>query len=240
MTGLQPILQLGANQFGFNLTETHLNAFERYSQELIVWNEQVNLTGIVDPEAIAIKHFLDSLSVLVALPKLSPGSSLIDVGSGAGFPGLPLKIIRPDLRLTLLEATGKKTAFLQHLVGTLQLEQVTIVTARAEEAGRQPKHRERYDVAVARAVASLPVLAEYMLPFVKVSGWAIVQKGQHPADEIKAATNALSILGGQFRQLLPVEVPLLAAERHLVLIQKIKPTPKSYPRRPGTPAKKPI
>ncbi len=233
-------LQENASQFNLSLTEAQLNAFERYLQELITWNERVNLTGILDPAEIVVKHFLDSLSVYLALRDLPSPLSLIDVGSGAGFPGLPLKIALPGLRLTLLEATGKKTAFLQHIVDTLKLTGVTVVTARAEETGRRPEHRQRYDVAVARAVAPLPVLAEYTLPLIKVGGRAILQKGQHPADEIKQAANALGILGGRINQVLPVIVPGLSAERHLVVIQKNKPTPPQYPRRPGLAAKKPI
>lgn len=233
-------LRDGAQQFNLALTEAQLNAFARYSQELIAWNQRVNLTSIVEPSEIVVKHFLDSLSVYQVLPGLPLSLSLVDVGSGAGFPGLPLKIALPELRLTLLESTGKKTAFLQHLIQVLNLTGVTILTARAEEAGRQPAQRERYDVAVARAVAPLPVLAEYTLPLVKRGGLVIVQKGQHPADELKAAANALGILGGKISQVLPVTVPGLEAERHLVVIQKNKSTPPQYPRRPGLPAKKPI
>lgn len=198
------------------------------------------MTSIVEPQEIVSKHFLDSLSVYQVLSGLPPDSTLIDVGSGAGFPGLPLKIVLPDLRLTLLEATGKKTAFLHHIVQVLDLTGVIVLTTRAEEAGRHPDQRERYDIAVARAVAPLPVLAEYMLPLVKVGGRVIVQKGQHPADEIKAAANALGILGGKVSQTLAVIVPGLAAERHLVVIQKNKATPPQYPRRSGLPAKKSI
>jgi 16S rRNA (guanine527-N7)-methyltransferase len=233
-------LRDGARQFNLSLSVAQLSAFERYSQELIAWNERVNLTSIVEPHEIAVKHFLDSLSIYPVLPKMPADLALIDVGSGAGFPGLPLKIVLPGLRLTLLEATGKKTTFLQHVVQLLGLTDITVLTARAEEAGRDPDQRERYDVAVARAVAPLPVLVEYTLPLVKVGGQVIVQKGQYPADEIKAAANALGILGGQISQVLPVVVPGLAAERHLVVIQKNKTTPPQYPRRPGLPAKKPI
>jgi 16S rRNA (guanine527-N7)-methyltransferase len=234
------ILLHNAQQFHLSLTETQLNAFEQYSQELIAWNQRVNLTRIVEPDEIAIKHFLDSLSVCQALPDLPPGFSIIDVGSGAGFPGLPLKIALPHIRLTLLESTGKKTAFLQHIVDTLNLSGVTILTARAEEVGQQSTHREQYDVAVARAVSALPTLAEYTLPLVKVGGRVIVQKGQLPAGEVKRAANALEILGGQIRHILLVTVPGLDAERHLLVIDKHKPTPQQYPRRPGLPVKKPI
>jgi 16S rRNA (guanine527-N7)-methyltransferase len=230
----------GAQQFGFTLTPAQQQAFELYRQELIAWNQKVNLTRIIDPEEINTKHFLDSLSIYPALPELPADFSLIDVGTGAGFPGLPLKIVLPGIRLTLLEATGKKTAFLQHMVDILSLKDVRIVTARAEEAGRQPAHRERYDVVVARAVAALPILAEYTLPLVKVGGVLIVQKGQDPAGEIKTAANALGILGGKLKQVLPVNVPSLEAARHVIVIHKRKPTPKQYPRRAGLPAKKPI
>jgi 16S rRNA (guanine527-N7)-methyltransferase len=237
---MRQTLHRSAQQFHLSLTETQLNAFEQYSQELIAWNQRVNLTRIVEPEEIAVKHFLDSLSVCQALPALSFGFSVIDVGSGAGFPGLPLKIALPDIQLTLLESTGKKTAFLQHMVDTLNLTDVTVLTARAEEAGQQPTHREQYDVAVARAVSTLPILAEYTLPLVKVGGLVIVQKGQPATEEIKTATKALEVLGGKIRQILPVTVPGLNAERHLLVIDKHKPTAKQYPRRPGLPAKRPI
>lgn len=165
---------------------------------------------------------------------------MVDVGSGAGFPGLPLKIALPDIQLTLIESTAKKTAFLQHIVEVLHLAEVTILTARAEEVGHQAAHRARYDVAVARAVASLPVLAEYTLPLVKVGGIVIAQKGQSPTEEIEAATNALSVLGGEISQVTPIEVPGLEEVRHLVVIRKLEHTPPKYPRRSGIPAKRPL
>jgi len=230
----------GAQQFKLTLSEAQQQSFDQYRHELIAWNEKVNLTRIVEPGEIVTKHFLDSLSIYPLLSDLPSDFSLIDVGTGAGFPGLPLKIVLPDIRLSLLESTRKKAAFLQHIVDTLNLTEVMVVIARAEEAGRQPAHRQRYDVAVARAVAALPILAEYTLPLVKVGGMVIVQKGQNPAEEIKSASNALGILGGKVDQVLPVEVPGLEAERHLIVIHKRKPTPKQYPRRPGLPAKKPI
>jgi 16S rRNA (guanine527-N7)-methyltransferase len=230
----------GAQHFNLTLSETQLQAFDQYRRELIVWNEKVNLTRITEPQEIIVKHFLDSLSVYPLLAGFSSEFSLIDVGTGAGFPGLPLKIVLPDIQLSLLESTRKKTIFLRHVVDTLNLTNVTIVTARAEEAGRQPVHRQQYDVAVARAVAALPTLAEYMLPLVKVGGTAIVQKGQNPTAEVKSAANALGILGGKIDQILSIDVPGLDAERHLIVVRKRKPTPKQYPRRPGLPAKKPI
>lgn len=237
---MRATLYQGAQQFNLSLSEAQLAAFDQYSQELIAWNQRVNLTRIVEPDEIAVKHFLDSLSVCMALPDLSGAFSMVDVGSGAGFPGLPLKIALPTIHLTLVESTAKKTAFLQHIVDTLHLSNVTVLTARAEEAGHQKPHRGQYDVATARAVSSLPVLAEYALPLVKTGGVFIAQKGQHPGDEVKQAANALKTLGGQVDRILAVTVPGLAAARHLVIIKKITSTPKEYPRRAGGPAKKPL
>ena len=237
---LKIILQNGAAHFGLSLSEAQLTAFDRYTQELIAWNQRLNLTRIVEPDEIAVKHFLDSLSVAPLLPVKSGPLAVIDVGSGAGFPGLPLKIALPELRLTLLEATGKKTTFLRHLLDLLQLKDVTVLTARAEEAGRLPAHRQHYDVALARAVAALPVLAEYTLPLVKVGGLVIAQKGQSPQAEVKEAANAVGILGGKVKEIVPVAVPGLDAARHLLVMSKVKPTPPQYPRRPGLPAQKPI
>jgi 16S rRNA (guanine527-N7)-methyltransferase len=212
------ILRRRAAQFNLSLTEFQLRAFQIYNRELIAWNQRVNLTRIVEPEEITVKHFLDSLSVYQALPDLPQNFSIIDVGTGAGFP----------------------TKFLQHIVDTLQLNGVTVLAARAEDVGRQAAHREQYDVALARAVASLPVLAEYTLPVVRVEGLVIAQKGQHLAEEVEAAIRVSEMLGGQLDRILPVEVPGLEAARHLIIIRKSKATPKQYPRRPGVPAKRPL
>jgi 16S rRNA (guanine527-N7)-methyltransferase len=234
------LLKEGAAHFKLHLTEAQLTAFEIYRRELLDWNQRMNLTRIVEPREIVIKHFLDSLSVAAALAENPGPPSMIDVGSGAGFPGLPLKIALPEIRLTLLEATGKKVAFLRHIAQTLDLTDVTVVHARAEEAGQMMAHRQRYQVAVARAVAALPVLAEYTLPFVAVGGIVVAQKGVQPVDEIQAGANALGVMGGKLLRVQRVMVPGLPDERHLLLLKKIRPTPKQYPRRPGLPAQKPI
>lgn len=233
-------LQTGATHFNLTLSEAQLETFVRYQHELVTWNEKFNLTRIVEPQEVAIKHFLDSLSIALVLPELNTPRSVIDVGSGAGFPGIPLKIARPELSMTLLESTGKKATFLRHVIETLGLTKIAVVTARAEEAGRQAAHREHYDLAVARAVSRLAVLAEYTLPLVKVGGWVIAQKGQHPAEEIESGERAVRILGGKIVEVRPVDVPGLEAERHLIIIKKSKPTPKLYPRQPGWPAKDPL
>ena len=237
---MESTLHTGAAALGLTLSKEQLTAFETYRRELLEWNRRINLTRIIEPEEIITKHFLDSLSVGPVLQKLPNADSVVDVGSGAGFPGLPLKIVLPQLSVTLLETTGKKTKFLEHVIQLLDLRGVTILTVRAEDAGRQRGHREQYHVAVARAVAALPVLAEYLLPLVKVGGWVIAQKGQHPTQETQSAANALGILGGKLRQVQPVQVPGLPDERHLIIIEKVKPTPPQYPRRAGTPTKKPI
>ncbi|MFQ5614428.1 MAG: 16S rRNA (guanine(527)-N(7))-methyltransferase RsmG, partial [Anaerolineae bacterium] len=226
-----------ARKFGLTLSEDQLAAFETYYRELVDWNRRVNLTRITRREEVITRHFLDSLSIVSLLGKLNAASfRLIDVGSGAGFPGLPLKIACPALRLTLLEATGKKAAFLHHLVETLALAGVNVVNARAEEAGQQPAHRERYDLAVARAVAPLNTLAELTLPLVKRGGYVVAQKGEDPAAEVEGGIAAVKTLGGRLREIKAVEVPGLDARRHLVLLEKIAATPLKYPRRSGMPA----
>jgi 16S rRNA (guanine527-N7)-methyltransferase len=223
-----------AGQFGIELTRVQADQFESYFRELVAWNARTNLTTIVAYEDVTLKHFLDSLSLA---PIVRDAKSLIDIGSGAGFPGLPLKIARPDLRVTLLEATGKKVKFINHVIATLGLVDAAAIHARAEELGRDPGHRERYDAAVARAVAELPTLAEYALPFVRVGGIFVAQKGAQVEEEIERAGGALDRLGGRVREAVPVKLPGLE-QRHLIVIEKIASTPAQYPRRSGMPEKR--
>jgi 16S rRNA (guanine527-N7)-methyltransferase len=232
------LLAAGAGEFDLDLSPAQLDQFARYVELLIDWNLRFNLTAIVDPRDIVIKHFLDSLSAARSLP---PGPiNLIDVGAGAGLPGLPLKIVRPEISLTLLEATRKKCDFLQAVTDDLQLASVKIVNARAEEAGRLADHREAYDIAIARAVADLPVLIEYLLPFVKIGGFAVAQKSREAADELDRADTAILLLGGLGSEIVKVHVPGLNDERTLILVEKITATSDEYPRRTGVPAKKPL
>jgi 16S rRNA (guanine527-N7)-methyltransferase len=224
---------------GLRLTPGQMDLFKQYEQELLEWNERFNLTAIRDPEDIRIKHFLDSLTCTLALREMPP-ARLIDVGTGAGFPGIPLKIIQPSLRLTLVESVGKKAGFCRHVAGALHLDRVDVLQSRAEEAGQMPAHREQYDWAVARAVAALPVLVEYLLPLVRVGGRILAQKGESGPAEAHAAENALHILGGRLRQVIPVTLPGVAEDRYLIVIDKIAATPSGYPRRPGVPAHKPL
>lgn len=233
MDGTQQLL-------GLTLTQQQSEAFHLYHKELVSWNTRFNLTAITDSEGVQVRHFLDSLSCLMAIGEIRQGQSLIDVGSGAGFPGLPLKIVVPGLRLTLLEATGKKTDFLRHIVDMLELRHVTVIHARAEQAGQDPFHREAYDWVTARAVAAMPTLVEYLMPFCRLGGHCLAQKGEDAAAEVSMADSAIRLLGGRLNRLVPVELPGLAETRHLVIIDKVARTPDKYPRPSGRPAKRPL
>jgi 16S rRNA (guanine527-N7)-methyltransferase len=233
-------LVAGAREWGLELTAEQVQAFELYYRELVAWNERVNLTAITGYEEVQVKHFLDSLSCSQALAGLPAGERCIDIGTGAGFPGLPLKIAFPRMRLTVLESTGKKAVFLEHIVAELGLSGVDVFRGRAEEAGREPGFRESFDAALARAVATLPVLVEYALPLVKVGGVFVAQKGSEVQEEVEAARGAMTLLGGELAEVRAVDVPGLDAARHLVVVAKVAPTPDKYPRRPGIPAKRPL
>ena len=202
-------------------------------------NTRVNLTAVRDPGEITIRHFLDSLTCATVTGDLN-GRTLIDVGTGAGFPGLPLKILYPTLQLTLLDSVGKKTRFLQAVVDALNLSGVIVLNDRAEAIGQLPAHRERYDWAVARSVAELRVLVELLLPMCRVGGHALAQKGANAAAEIEAARYAITRLGGTTPQLSTVRLPDVEEPHHLILIPKISATDGRYPRRPGIPAKRPL
>lgn len=210
--------------------------FEIYLKELLEWNKKFNLTAITDPEEIRIKHFEDSLALLQTI-KLT-NESVIDVGAGAGFPGIPLKIKCPDIKLTLLEATAKKVEFLRHIVAKLNLSDVKIIKGRAEEVGQEQK--EIFEIAVSRAVAKLNVLAEYCLPFVKVNGLFIAYKENKVEDEVKESAKAIEALGGKLKEIKKVKLPNSELTRSLIIIEKINPTPHKYPRRPGMAKKKPL
>jgi 16S rRNA (guanine527-N7)-methyltransferase len=238
---MEPLI-LGARELGLTLTDRHLVAFEMAFDALVAWNERFNLTAIIDWNGVLIRHFLDSLSCLRVIPQkeLATGARVIDVGTGAGYPGIPLKIVCPAMRLTLLEATHKKVSFLEHLIGELGLKDVQAIHSRAEQIGQDPAHREQYDWALARAVARMPTLAEYLLPLAKVGGATLAQKGEDALAEVHTAQGAIATLGGEVRQLVPVELRGLAETRYLVVVDKIAPTPHKYPRRSGMPKKRPL
>ena len=224
---------------GVTLTSRQLASFERYELDLLEWNERFNLTAIREAEGIRTKHFLDSLTCWLVMKDAPPGR-LADIGTGAGFPGIPLKILLPNIQLTLVESVGKKVDFLRHTVQSLGLDRVDILQARAEELGLDRNHRERYDWVVARAVANLTTLAEYLLPLTRLGGAILAQKGETGPAETHAAQHAIHILGGRLRNLHKINLPGIVEDRYLIVIDKIATTPTGYPRRVGLPAKKPI
>ncbi len=225
--------------FHIHLTGRQIMSLITYERELLDWNRKFNLTAIRDVESIRTKHFLDSFSCVLAWGAFPP-HRLIDVGTGAGFPGLPLKILYPKMALTLVESVGKKAMFLEHIVRLLGLEGVEVIQDRAELVGCRPDHREQHDWAVARAVANMNVLSEYLLPLVRVGGTMLAQKGESGPAEAQRAEKALHFLGGKLRQVIPVNLPGVADDRFLILIDKFAATPPKYPRKPGLPLKRPL
>ena len=239
MTDFTTELRAAAEAASLSLSEEQILKFTRYDALLVDWNERMNLTAITEPRDVAVKHMIDSLTAYdKAL--FSGAPTVIDVGTGAGFPGIPLKIFDPSIRLTLMDSLAKRLAFLEAVVEDLGLTGVTCVHARAEDAAHEPQRRERYDIAVSRAVARLPVLLEYTLPFVKKGGHLIALKGRTAEEEATDAKRALKLLGGRLETIRPVTLPGLSDKRAVLTITKIAPTPKAYPRKAGTPAKKPL
>jgi len=222
-----------------NLDEDKINQFKSYQQELLEWNQKTNLTSITEPVQVEIKHFIDSLSCLKIID--SPRSNkIIDIGSGAGFPGIPIKIVYPNKDIILLEATQKKVDFCRHILNKFDLNPNAALVGRAEDIAHDVNQREKYDIAISRAVASLPALMELLLPFVKVGGTAIAMKGKDIQQELVSAERALQILGGRIELVQKIFLPILEEERNLIKISKINSTPEKYPRRPGLPVKKPL
>lgn len=239
MESFQDILAKAVNKYGLVLTEQQLAHLDSYYRLLIEWNEKMNLTAITEPQEVAVKHMVDSLSCYRE-DIFAAGASLVDVGTGAGFPGLPLKIFRTDIRLTLMDSLNKRLNFLREVVDTLGLQQVEFVHARAEEAGKNKQYREQYQIAVSRAVARLNILCELCLPMVKPGGWFIALKGAQYEEEVREAGNAVKVLGGKIEDIQPVALPGLTDKRAVIYIKKAAATPSAYPRKPGTPEKKPL
>lgn len=220
---------------GFEITEEQYGKYAEYARLLVEWNEKMNLTGITDPDGIAVKHFLDSI-LPMKLTDIPKNAALIDVGTGAGFPGLPMKIYRDDINLTLLDSLNKRINFLSEVCRETEIT-AKCVHARAEEGGRNPEFREKCDVAVARAVAAMPLLTEYCLPYVKVGGIFAALKG--PNENYKEGENAVKVLGGEFSEVKEYTLPG-GDKRMLIVVKKIKPTPPKYPRNGGQISKKPL
>ena len=225
-----------AMQFGVNLLEEQQNQFYQYMQLLLEWNEKINLTAITEPQEILTKHFIDSISVV---PYIKEGDKILDIGTGAGFPGIPLKIVLPQNSFTLLDSLNKRIHFLQEVVEQLKLENIEAVHGRAEEFCKEDR-REGYHIVVSRAVAKLNVLLEYMLPFTKVGGKCICMKALEIEEELEDAKKAIEILGGTIEKVEEITLEDTDITRKLVIVKKIKETPKKYPRKAGTPNKEPI
>ena len=225
----------------FKLNEKQINQFNQYFTSLIEANQHVNLTRITEENDVYLKHFFDSVTPLFMFDELfKSGSKLCDVGAGAGFPSIPLKIIKPEIKVTIVDSLGKRLTFLQELVDKLDLKDVTLVHGRAEDVGQNKQYREQFDLVTARAVANMAVLSEYCLPLVKKDGNFIALKGPKADDELKDSQKAITTLGGKVSEVEELQLPYSDEERTLILVQKVKMTPKKYPRQAGTPHRKPI
>lgn len=232
-------------RLGLRLDEAAYDAFARYLSLLEAWRDRAGLTSLTDPAAVQRRHFGESLALLVALRSaavLSAGepARIVDVGAGAGFPGVPMRIVEPALRLTLIESHGRRARFLKTVVGELGLDGVEVVTARAEEAGRDPAYRGSFDVAVARAVAPLPVLVEYLLPLLRPGGVMAAPKGSGAERELSEAAAAIDALGGCAEEPVPLLLPEGATPQRVIVVRRCGEVPERFPRRPGIPAKRPI
>ncbi len=233
---LDMLLKDGAAQFGVQLSEEKLSAFTVYKELLLEWNQKINLTAIEEDKDVVLKHFVDSLSII---PFLNNSKTLIDVGTGAGFPGLPVKIAKPDLEVVLLDSLEKRVGFLNRVINELNMEKITALHSRAEDAGNSPKYREQFDAVTARAVAALPVLLEYCMPLVRTGGIFIAMKGSSISDTDEAG-KALNILGGTIEEVKEFYLPGSDMKRNIIVIRKLRQTPTKYPRKAGKPSKEPL
>lgn len=221
------------------LSDTQIRQFDAYFRELVTWNEKMNLTGITEREQVYVKHFYDSISLSFFMP-LQDKQSIIDIGSGAGFPSIPLKIIYPHLRLTIVDSLNKRIQFLRHIIEELQLSDVTCIHSRAEDAARLPHLRDQFDIATARAVARLNILNELCLPFVRKDGHFIAMKGSDASEEMNEAASSLRELKAKVVSDHAFQLPIEQATRHIIIIQKVAGTPAKYPRKAGIPVKSPL
>lgn len=236
MTNIDTLLK-GTVDLGIDLGENDIERFVKYKELLKEWNEKINITAITDDEEIDIKHFLDSLTPYTT-DLLNGEKKIIDIGTGGGFPGLPLKIINDNLDVTLLDGLNKRIKFLNEVISSLNLDKIQAIHGRAEELSRKPKYREQFDIAISRAVASLDTLSEYCIPFVKVGGYFISMKGSDIEDELKNSLNSIKILGAKVVDKKIVKLPGSDIKHSLIIIEKIRQTPTKYPRGGGKPRKK--
>ncbi|MBP3255433.1 MAG: 16S rRNA (guanine(527)-N(7))-methyltransferase RsmG [Clostridia bacterium] len=223
------------NQIGIELNKSQINKFYNYMSLLLEWNEKINLTAITEPNEVILKHFVDSLTIF---KYVEDNTKLIDVGTGAGFPGIPISILKENSKITLLDSLNKRISFLNEVVEELDLKNIETIHSRVEDFGN--KERERFDIATSRAVAALNVLIEYLLPLVRVGGKCICMKGSNAEEEIQDAKKAIKILGGEIEKIEEIELPGSDIKRTIIIVRKVKETPKKYPRKAGLPSKEPI
>lgn len=226
-----------ANQIGLLLNEKQMNQFYNYMKLLLEWNEKMNLTAITEPKEVILKHFIDSMTIAKYMKK---ECKLIDVGTGAGFPGIPIKIVREDIKVVLLDSLNKRINFLKQVIEELELTNMEAVHSRVEEYGRNKNKRESFDCATSRAVANLSTLAEYLMPLVKLNGICISMKGPNIEEEIQQSKKAISLLGGKIEKIEKIQLPKSNIDRNIIIIHKEKKTPSKFPRKPGMPSKEPI
>ena len=226
-----------ANKININLTEEQIDKFYKYMKLLLEWNEKINLTAITDENEIVLKHFVDSLT---SLKYIKENDNIIDVGTGAGFPGIPIAIMMPNTKITLLDSLNKRINFLNEVIKELNLKNVETIHSRSEDCGKDILYREKYDISIARAVANLSTLSEYLLPFVKIDGKMICMKGSEVEEELNNSKYAIKELGGEISLQDEFCLPDTDIKRNIIVIKKIKYTPKLYPRKAGLPSKEPL
>jgi 16S rRNA (guanine527-N7)-methyltransferase len=233
------MLKKGASIYGIELNEVQIEQFLKYKELLKEWNEKINLTAITDDFGIINKHFIDSISILKS-GVIKEGMRIIDVGTGAGFPGIPLKIIMPSLNVVLLDSLNKRINYLNNVIRELELEGIEAIHGRAEDFARKKEYREQFDIATARAVANMTVLSEYCIPYVKISGYFIAMKGPSADEELREAKNAIGTLGGKFKEIVETEILGDEFKHKLIVVEKVNSTLEKYPRKAGQIEKKPI